>query len=338
MDRRSQINDYLAGRLSAEEASELLQWINSAEGKRFLEDETEAVWDQEMMGDTDLGWDDQAVWEKIRSADRLGFNQPALKNKEKAVLVPAWLKWASSFVLFALIGYQLFSVYQRQYIDEGQPMAAADWVYRYNPPGQKSKIQLSDGSFIYLNADSKIEFAKDFTNNRYVKLEGEAYFSVAKDSLHPFVVESQGIQTRVLGTTFNISAFSTEDMVQVTLVSGKVELEKIGSSETIIMHPGEEMLLSQDENGFIKREVDVRRRISWTSGILEFEDAPFQQMIDILERWYGVEFKIHGTFPKALSSGTFGKDETLENVLDVLSSSIGFKYEIDNSHVTIDFM
>src|SRR5690606_25058727 len=116
MDRRSQINDYLAGRLSVEEASELLQWINCAEGKRFLEDETEVVWDQEMMGDTDLGWDDQAVWEKIRSADRLGFNQPALKNKEKAVLVPAWLKCVSCFVLFALIGYQLFSVYLRKYV------------------------------------------------------------------------------------------------------------------------------------------------------------------------------------------------------------------------------
>ena len=338
MDRRSQINDYLAGRLDVEEANELLQWINSPEGKLFLADETEEIWHQENQEETDVKWDGQEVWNRIQTSQQLGLKSVPKKETSSGPGLPLWLKVAASFVLFAFIGWAFVGGFDLMETAGSAEETRAELVSRYNPPGQKSKIQLPDGSIIFLNADSRVEYPVDFTKNRQVKLEGEAYFAVAKDSLHPFTVESQGIHTSVLGTTFNISTFPEDGKVQVTLLTGKVKLEKSGAKEAIVMNPGEEALLSQAEEGHILRQVEVGKRISWTSGVLEFEDAPFLQMVEILERWYGVQFEVIGPVPKDLSSGTFGRDESLENVLDVLSSSIGFSFEIDNNQVTINIM
>lgn len=334
MDRRSQINKYLAGELEVEEANKLLEWINSPEGQLFLAEEAEEIWNQGTHEKNDFGWDGEKLWQKIRHTQQLAMDPEPKNATGMRDVIPFWLKVASSFILFAFLSGVLFSIFHER--TEDNLADKQQLILRYNPPGQKSKIQLSDGSIIFLNADSKVEFPSDFTTNRHVKLEGEAYFSVAKDSLHPFIVESRGIQTRVLGTTFNIAAFPEEDLVQVTLLSGRVTLEKIGSDEeVIVMSPGEEAVLSQVEEGHTLRQVKVGKRVSWTSGILEFEDAPFPRLVNILEKWYGVEIEVQGVLPEALSSGTFSRDESLENVLSVLSPSIGFNYTINNSQVII---
>jgi len=337
MDRQSQINEFLAGRLSEDEVKNFIQWINSPEGKRFLSEESQKVWEEEEWDTEDFPeWEGKRVWDKILVSQGIPAVRPSATTVRRLRL-PIWFKVACSFLLVAVVAWSIFSL-----VDAPGDKGSAEnrehkIISRYNPPGQKSKIHLPDGSILFLNADSRVEYSSDFEKNRHVKLEGEAFFTVTKDSLNPFTVDVGGITTRVLGTSFNVSSYSPEDKVQVTLVSGRISLAKYGEEVITYMHPGEETLISQSEPGFTKTTVDVTKRISWVSGVLEFEKTSLDYMIDILERWYGVEIMLNGPVPEVLSSGTFENNETLPNVLNVLGSTIGFNYEIKGKEVTISF-
>ena len=159
------------------------------------------------------------------------------------------------------------------------------------PRGQDFKITLSDGTEIWLNAESTLTYPSKFNGTeRVVELVGEGYFKVAKDKEHPFIVHANTLSTRVSGTEFNMRAYH-DNTPHVTLVEGKVHVKTMEQDQEIELSPGEDA--SMDSNGWlIVQNVDTYSYVQWKNGYFYFDDAPLEDVIHELERWYNVRFEV----------------------------------------------
>lgn len=156
------------------------------------------------------------------------------------------------------------------------------------PRGKLYKITLSDGSEVWLNADSRLTFPSHFVGDkRMVSLEGEAYFKVAKDPRHPFIVKCGEIETMVLGTEFNIRSYNNQP--EVALISGSVAV-KDSRDHTFTLTPGQAVTLFDE--GFQAREIDTEYYKKWREGMFYFEEASLLEVMCEIGRWYNVNINI----------------------------------------------
>ncbi|MGX7835480.1 FecR family protein, partial [Campylobacter fetus subsp. venerealis] len=212
------------------------------------------------------------------------------------------------------------------------------WITKTAKSGEKKKIQLPDGSTVTMNSESELIFKSDFgQQHRELILTGEAYFEVSPDSLLPFSVQSRNLQTIALGTSFTISSYPGSKQ-EVKLFTGKVSVERQNEEgdliHTMFLTPGEEALLNNDE--FKKVLFDPSKALLWTKGILYFDNTPLQEVLEILERWYGVDITVSGKGTAINKvSGEFRKDN-LENVLRSIGYSSAFEFHIQDKKVIIE--
>ncbi|MBR1464443.1 MAG: FecR family protein [Prevotella sp.] len=157
------------------------------------------------------------------------------------------------------------------------------------PRGKDYHLTLADGTKVWMNAESKLEFPETFKGNtREVILHGEAYFEVAKDAKHPFIVKTDYFQTRVLGTSFNIRAYSERD-ANVVLVDGSVSLMlNKNNSEAITLAPNQQAILNAKRSTLNIKEVDTYPYTQWRDGFFYFDDTPMIEIMQELGRWYNV--------------------------------------------------
>jgi len=206
------------------------------------------------------------------------------------------------------------------------------------PPGVKSNLTLQDGSKVILNSGSSLRYIKNFeTDQRVLELVGEAYFEVAKDSTRPFTVKTGKITTTALGTSFNIKAYQKEEM-DISLLTGLVEVGfEMGQFDKVNLVPGEVLNINLKNQKFQNSKFDKEKTMAWTRKTILFDHASITEIIRVLENWYGVEIKFINSPNKDLMvSGAF-KDQTLENVLDGLSYSARFEFEIQKDQINIIF-
>lgn len=210
------------------------------------------------------------------------------------------------------------------------------------PYGKKMQLALSDGTLVHINAGSSLKYPVQFIQGqeRKVFLEGEAYFDVAHDAAHPFVVNANSINIRALGTTFNVSAYAEDDHIRTVLVDGKVGVFKkeIVFSETTaaILTPNQSAVWNKSTQQITTEEVEVGPYIAWVKGKLIFKRAPFKQIRKVLERKYN--FTIVNNNQTLDAENYFAKfdDETIEEVLTTLNESFKIDYEIINNQVIIN--
>jgi transmembrane sensor len=214
-------------------------------------------------------------------------------------------------------------------------LAETNMVIKTNPRGQKSRIILPDGSNVWLNSESRLEFEENFTDSfRKVILEGEAYFEVARDSSRPFVVESGDLTVNVLGTAFNINNFDENKLATVSLISGKLMIAFEDQQEVLL--PGNHLQYFKDNHELIIRSnSDVEKITAWKNGILIFEREDFQSVIYRLEKWYDVNITINGNPPTEWRFTGYFENEYLRNVLEVLCYGKSLNYKIERKNVTL---
>ena len=173
-----------------------------------------------------------------------------------------------------------------EYIKEGAVKQAEMHVLT-TPKGKDFKIVLSDGTTVWLNADSRLEYPSVFEGSqRMVHLEGEAYFDVAKDAEHPFVVRTADMQARVLGTELNVSSYTGSEH-HITLITGAVEVCSDSDKRYKSLVPGEEASLKADGSFEIK-QVDTDKYLYWKDGYFYFDNITLMDMMKVLGSWYNV--------------------------------------------------
>lgn len=207
------------------------------------------------------------------------------------------------------------------------------------PSGQKMKIFLPDGSKVWLNAESTITYPERFDDElRVVTLIGEGYFDVIKDPSKPFVVQTADMDVTVLGTMFNVRNYHNEGKTDVALESGKVMVNTSGSKDSkYILSPGEGICIHKKSGEIDTYEVDPKEAYQWKDGVIYFNKASFKEVINKLSRWYGVEFIVDKNNVEVWEYSAEFNNDYLENILESISFSQGFKYEIDQNRVNIRF-
>ena len=191
------------------------------------------------------------------------------------------------------------------------------------PRGGQYKVRLPDGTNVWLNAASDITYPTAFTgNNRKVMIRGEAYFEVTKNKAMPFVVDVDGKATvEVLGTHFNINAYTDEQSINTTLLEGSVKVESaVGSRQSAMLKPGHQAQINQrnPDNIYVISDTDVEMVMAWRNGSFRFNRAHLDEVLRQLSRWYDVDVIYQQGVPAILVSGEIKRDLNLTQALMIL--------------------
>lgn len=250
----------------------------------------------------------------------------------------AWIKAAAIFIVFLVATWVVNKVVVEK-DSEAMPLAV-NWKTIENPKGKRSQITLPDGSQVDLNYESNIRFPEVFEGKvRRVELRGEAFFDVAHNDTMPFIVVTGEIETVVLGTTFNIRSKEDGQETDVSLVEGKVQVNYTGGAEGTTrfeLSPGEQLRYHRLTKTTEKQAFDIQGVTAWKDGIILFKNAGFEEFIDQLEGWYGVNFQIHGAAPKNWEINGRYQNEELEDILSGLSFVYGLEYKMQGKNVIIN--
>lgn len=201
------------------------------------------------------------------------------------------------------------------------------------PAGGQYQVTLADGTRVWLNALSSIKFPTSFRGaTRSVELTGEAYFDVARDKYRPFHVEVNGVDVEVLGTEFNVNAYTDEPSVSTTLVEGSVKLVKANAA--LVLMPGEEGQTTGASAFALEKNVNLDRVLAWKNGFFSFQGADIRTIMRQISRWYNVEVRYEGEPNTEHFSGQIGRDLNLTEVLTGLSKS-GLHFKVDGNVLTV---
>lgn len=207
--------------------------------------------------------------------------------------------------------------------------------------GQKSKIELPDGTKVWLNSGSQIEYPNNFgKRDRAIHLLGEAYFEVAKDKKHPFIVQSGKIQIRVLGTVFNLKAYPEENEIETTLFEGKIELmtspENKKVSKVIEMQPGQILSLDKEKNILRYKRFESEEVLAWTKNQLIFRDESFENMVREIERWYDIEIIYEEKdLSKQRLTVELYEGELINRLLDIIELTMNVECYVEDDKIYI---
>jgi transmembrane sensor len=200
--------------------------------------------------------------------------------------------------------------------------------------GQTYAVSLPDGSRVWINAASELRYMTNLIEGgrRVVNLKGEAYFEIAKDHKHPFVVKSNGQEVEVLGTHFNINAYENEPYIATTLLEGSIRLQTAAQQK--LLKPGEQ---AQNNSGNLQiRLTNTNNVTDWKDGDFAFKNVDFLTALRKIERWYNVEMIYDKSLPKDLQAGGWiSRKKSLSSVLNFIESVNMVRFKVEGRKVYV---
>lgn len=223
----------------------------------------------------------------------------------------------------------------------GDPSSDTKGMMISTPQGGTYQVVLPDGTRVWLNAGSGLNFPVKFTGTtRSVQLSGEAYFQVVKDKKHPFIVKTNKQEIMVLGTHFNVAAYQDEMANTTTLLEGSVHishlLSKSGSNIDLngkILKPGEQSVLT--DQSLQVNQVDTEEAVAWKNGYFRFNKENIVTVMRKLSRWYNIAVVYEGPVPEDEFSGTASRNKSIGQVLNMLQYSKSVQFKIEGRRVTV---
>lgn len=266
--------------------------------------------------------------------DKLGIQQTARTRK----IIPL----RTILLRVAIIILPLIAVATYFYYDRVGPIEHDDVVAEIVAPrGAQEQTVLSDGTDLWVNADSKVVFRqRNEKGERVAQLSGEAYFNVEKQEDAPFIVETKYLSVKVLGTKFNVEAYVEDVYTRVTLEYGKIEVKTETGTEHIL-EPGQQLIYNNQTKEVVVKQIGVEATdnvSAWKENNLYIESKTLDEILQILSRAYNVNFEVDEEMLKSdeVYFVNFTSDEDIEIVMEVLSSMVGgFKYQINSGVISI---
>ncbi|MDR0573485.1 MAG: FecR domain-containing protein [Tannerella sp.] len=210
-----------------------------------------------------------------------------------------------------------------------------------SPAGSVTKLTLNDGTIVVLNASSIISYPLNFNKKaRNIKLVGEAYFEVAKDSERPFIVETNNMKINVLGTHFNVKSYNEDVKSITTLLEGTIKVEFDNPDDSVgkpvILHPGQQIIFDKATLQTSITDVTPNLYTSWIDGQCFFENEKFIDIVKILERQFGIAIEITSpNLERQLYSGFFGKKDGALHILNSFKKYRNFDYKQSDTGIEI---
>ena len=313
---------YLAGSASSEEVDRLESWVKSDREKQRLFSEIKISWRiAETAGQT---YDKAKAWENITANSSMEFSDDKIKPLLNLTSISRNKMWrTAAAILLLIIGsyslYQFFPFRDRSVIATNETM----------------EIILHDGSSVSLNTHSSLSYARRFSGNeRRVKLEGEGYFEVATNPKRPFIVEVDGLEVRVLGTSFYINAQKDAPKIEVVVKTGKVSMVTTDNRQ-LELSGGQRGVFIKNDDVLLENIIENPNYLSWKTRFFVFENTGLKEVFDVLGHVYGVSFSIDDKdLENYLLTATF-KERPLEDVLEILKETFGLRFQLSNGIIRV---
>lgn len=316
----------LTGSASREELKKLWHWRKQSSHNEQSYRLLEKAWVQQSAEPVTANH--QRLEQRILE---LGFIEDR-NSSNRSIQYPWFSKLAAAVALICIVSWAVVQVAP----GKEQIETPLEQMVTYNPTGQKSKITLPDKSVIWLNSESSLSYKKGFSDSiRHIQLEGEAYFEVEPDPKRPFVVETGGINTVALGTSFNIRNFPEECSIQISLLSGKVRISDSQAPNELLLEPNEQVRFMKVNRTFKMTMLESDQVSTWKDGIIHFNGSTFLKVVRTLQRTYDVEIDTADYTNTDWSyTGKFD-NQSLEIVLTRIGYSEEFEYVIDGRNIKI---
>ena len=245
-----------------------------------------------------------------------------IKKSEKVFFLQN-RNWAMAASLLLLMGLSFF-VYQSSINTITKQYATK--------PGEHAKIMLSDGTKIWLNAGSRLKYPAKFKGNtREVYLTGEAFFDVAKDKKHPFIIHTDKMDTKVLGTSFNVQAYPGNATQEVSVLTGRVNVKSTVTEENVYVTPGQKVVFKSKSNKLQAfTDIPLNSISLWRKNIIVFEDAPLPEVIATINRKYNVTVEIGNKDLNNLKISAYFKELPVEQVVALVCNIINADYKLES--------
>lgn len=361
------LDKYISEGVTDSEKQLLFDIFNTPENKKFINSWLKKNWKELKDEDLSVAIDSGELLKRIhQQIDKERYL--AISNRKTSVskikrISKIGLRYAA--VCLVACGFEWYILTQ-------QPKKQAISQQYYNeitvPHGSKSCITMADSTKVWLNAGAKFSYPTNFEDkSREVFLEGEAYFEVKKDKHRPFFVKMNGMNIKVLGTKFNVSAYADDPRIETTLLEGSIEVVGLRSNQDsdkdLFLKPGQKLVLFKENkkvtppsiaqndvvnNALSDSVVPVKIKsaelitlansdteVAWRKDKLMFDKQRFDEVKTKLERWYGVTIDVHdSTILNYRFTGSFDK-ETFEQAMKALQEAARFEYVLNKKHVII---
>jgi len=332
------IKNYLEGKTSREESEKVLFWLknpkNENESRRILGE----IWFNSDIQLNSSGPDfDQMLNQLHQQINSQKIAESASESKPANVTAGLFNTF-SKVAAILIIPLFLVTVYVYYNPQQTTTTVATTTTIRevYTKPGTRTKIELSDGTLVWLNDGTTFRYPEQFYGDqREVFVDGEAYFEVKSDEKHPFIVDNKMMKTVVTGTHFNLNAYSSDHFFEATLLKGKVRLEK--NNQSFTMKPGVQVQFDAELEKFEAKNVNPQNAAAWINGKLIFKDERLGTAIKKLGRWYNVDIVLSNSeLNEYLLTGTI-QDEKLDQTMNLISLAlpVTFKFKKKNSPTEI---
>lgn len=258
------------------------------------------------------------------------YNQ-FISRKQHGVSQKRWLRWGNyaALIIMLVVSSSLLT-YQYMQIKMQQELSPDSMNTLYTPAGQRAQLVLQDGTEVWLNAKSKLIYPSQFTDKeRKVVVEGEAFFNVAKDYEKPFIVSSQDVDMKVLGTQFNVYCYPEAGYIQTSLLEGSVRVFfQDKESEGITLKPDQQVTVTGGK--MVVEPISLNDHFLWREGIYAFENEPLINILKKMELYYDVKIMVKDTsLFNDTYTGKFRQRDSLDDVFRVLQQIRKFKVEKD---------
>jgi transmembrane sensor len=318
------IQKYLQDQSTEEENKQLHQWmLQSPENeKRFFAEKD--IWDT-------AGFHANRKEYNIHPELELFKKRIEGISHRKSILFRRMLQMAAMLLVTFGLGWATRFISLKQ---EAEPIQITMQEI-FVPKGQVNQVFLADGTRIWMNSETRIIAPSQFSSNeRMVKLSGEAFFEVAKDKNRPFRVEVSGQQIEVLGTCFNVRAYANSNEIETTLETGLIRLQT--GNLTTLLKPGEQSVFDKTTNKLIVANVDPLTAGAWKSGRYEFQNKDLLEVFKLVERWYDVEITADEAYFRGMHfSGVIKRNKDVKHFLELLNHTVPINYEMNADKIQI---
>ncbi|MFA5326497.1 MAG: FecR family protein [Prolixibacteraceae bacterium] len=320
---------YLQGNCTEKEFEQLFLWIKEDSLTASGEGMVQEVWNEfEPEAGPVERMKYNRILDKIHHQINIhpNFNQliiqrPSIRNRVLSVLTRA-----AAVLLIPVLSLLLYTYF----LGKDQYVKSMNDLEVVAPAGSRMQFVLGDGTKVWLNHGSQLKYPYQFTGeNRKVFLTGEAYFEVAHNKKMPFIVRTSSIEVKATGTAFNVSAYPGDDLVETTLVEGKVILyESTTERKIIAMSPNECLKFNSKKNVYALESGNTEKYTAWKDGILVFKNDRISDIARKLARWYNVDVEITSEKAKEFTCTATFTDETLSQVLELLTLPTPVSYKL----------
>jgi ferric-dicitrate binding protein FerR (iron transport regulator) len=313
------ITRYLAGEASHEELVKLHTWISNSKENMTYFQHLKNIWDNSEHSAGEKMIDVEKAFKMIKK--RVTFQSPAIS------FWYSWEKIAAILIIPLVLGNLLYFLFHTN-----DPTTHQEPVYNelFAAFGTRSALKLSDGTSVWLNSGSSIKYPDRFVgNNRTVFLNGEAYFEVESDPKKPFIVETSSLNVKATGTKFHVSAYTSAEEAEVTLVSGKVKVSVTDDKKNIsssTLNVNQHFSFNKASETTLIINVDTYKYISWKDGKLIFRNEPLSQVVKMISQVFNIDIEIKGEEIQNYCFRATFQDESLTEILKLLKMSSPIDY------------